>query len=206
MARTRSAILSVAVLAAVACCGLRSTAFIAPRGQAQTPTAPPSQAQLAAAGLFLATAPAPAHAGGMFDFGLTLPFVAGTFLLMMVTLNALFYSPVSTEMEDRDAKLLKTLSDATDMLSKADGIQVTYTAQIREAREKASEAVKEYRAKTEAAVSAQIASAQADRDMKAKALRAKLEADVDAKKQAAESEIKKRQDAFVKETMVAVGL
>merc|ERR1719343_1490247 len=117
--------------------------------------------------------PAPAHAGGMFDFGITLPFVAITFLTMMATLNALWYAPVSAEVDDRNAKLLKTLSEATDMLSKADEIQVEYTEQIREAREKASAAVKEYREKTEAEISAQIASAAAERDAKAKDVRAR---------------------------------
>ena len=33
----------------------------------------------------------------MFDFGITLPFVAITFLTMMAVLNALFYAPVSAE-------------------------------------------------------------------------------------------------------------
>merc|ERR1719198_1171373 len=108
----------------------------------------------------------------------------------MVTLNALWFARVTEEMEDRDAKLLKTLSDATDMLAKADEIQVTYTEQIREAREKASEAVKDYRAKTEAAVNAQVAQATAERDKKA----------------AAEAEIATRQAAFVKETLAAIAL
>ena len=189
-------------MALLGCSGL---SFIAPRGQA-TLSAPLTQGQLAAAGLFLATAPAPAHAGGMFDFGITLPFVAITFLTMMAVLNALFYAPVSAEMEDRDTKLLKTLSQATDMLAKADEIQVVYTEQIREARENASAAVKEYRAKVEKDVSGKIASATAAAEMKANALRATLEKDVDAKKKSSEPEIKARQAAFVKETLVAVGL
>ncbi|CAK0878761.1 unnamed protein product [Prorocentrum cordatum] len=72
-------------------------------------------------------------------------FVAITFLTMMATLNALWYAPVGDEMEDRNAKLLETLSLATDKLTKADAIQVEYTEKIREAREKASAAVSDYR-------------------------------------------------------------
>merc|ERR1711972_948006 len=117
--------------------------------------------------LLLAVVPEPAHAGGMFDFGITLPFVAITFLVMMATLNALWYSPVTAEVDDRNAKLLKTLSEATDMLSKADEIQVEYTEQIRVAREKASAEVKAYRQKTEKAIAAQIESATAERERKA---------------------------------------
>merc|ERR1719499_76591 len=101
---------------------------------------------------------------------------------MMATLNALWYSPVSEEMEDRNAKLLKTLSEATDMLSKADEIQVEYTEQIRVAREEASAAVKTYRQKTEAAIAEQVAQAAAERDRKAAEVRSKLEADIQSKK------------------------
>mmetsp|Transcript_47051 Transcript_47051/g.135995 ORF Transcript_47051/g.135995 Transcript_47051/m.135995 type:complete len:213 (-) Transcript_47051:222-860(-) len=154
----------------------------------------------------LANVPEPAHAGGMFDFGLTLPFVAVTFLTMMAVLNALWYSPVTSDMDDRNAKLLQTLSEATDMLTKADEIQVEYTEQIRVAREKASKAVAEYRQKTEAAIEAQLRSAAADRDLKAAEVRAKLEADVEAKMKAAESEIESRKSAFVSETLAGLTL
>jgi len=156
--------------------------------------------------MLAASIPMPAHAGGMFDFGLTLPFVAITFLLMMVTLNALWYSPVTTEMDDRNAKLLQTLSEATDMLTKADTIQVEYTEQIRQAREKASKAVAEYRQTTEAAINAQINAAKRERDNKAAEAKAKLDAEVQQKIQSAEAEIEKRKNEFVKESMAAMAL
>merc|ERR1712048_122514 len=120
--------------------------------------------------------------------GLTLPFVAVTFLLMMVVLNALWYSPVTNEMEERNAKLLQTLSEATDMLTKADEIQVEYTEQIREAREKASAAVAAYRETTEKAIAVQIEAAKAEREKKAAEVSSKLEADVEAKISSAESQ------------------
>uniref|UniRef100_A0A7S4WD91 Uncharacterized protein n=1 Tax=Alexandrium monilatum TaxID=311494 RepID=A0A7S4WD91_9DINO len=125
---------------------------------------------------------------------------------MMAVLNALWYGPVTTEMDDRNAKLLQTLSQATDMLTKADEIQVEYTEQIRVARESASKAVAEYRQATESSINAQMRSAAADRETKVAEVRAKLEADVAAKKEAAEAEIEKRKAAFVKETLTAVSL
>merc|ERR1712061_244800 len=99
-----------------------------------------------------------------------------------------------------------TLSEATDMLSKADEIQVEYTEQIRAAREEASKAVKAYREKTEAAIAQQVAAAAQERDVKAKAVRSKLEADIDAKKQAAEADIEKRKAAYVKDTLAGINL
>merc|ERR1712187_250604 len=140
-------------------------------------------------------------AGGMFDFGITLPFVAITFLLLMFTLNTLWFAPVTSEMEERNSKLLQTLSEATDMLAKADEIQVEYTEQIRQAREAASKSLTEYRKKTEAVVAVELTSATTQREEKAAELRAKLEADVEAKMKAAESEIETRKKTFIKETL-----
>merc|ERR1719356_1900889 len=110
----------------------------------------------AASAALLAAVPMPAYAGGMFDFGLTLPFVAITFLTMMAVLNTLWYGPVTDEMEERNAKLLQTLSEATDTLTKADEIQVEYTEQIRSAREKASKAVSNFRDMTQSAIEAKL--------------------------------------------------
>merc|ERR1712187_485525 len=149
----------------------------------------------------LAAAPLPAYAGGMFDFGLTLPFVAVTFLTMMAVLNALWYSPVTNDMEERNAKLLQTLSEATDTLTKADEIQVQYTEQIKEAREKASAAVAAYRDTTEKEIATKIAAATMERDTKAKEVKAKLEVYIQAKMTAAETEIEKRKSAFVSEIL-----
>merc|ERR1719495_1169739 len=125
----------------------------------------------------------------MFDFGLTLPFVAVTFLLMMVVLNALWYSPVTNEMEERNAKLLQTLSEATDMLTKADELQVEYTEQIRQAREKASKAVSDYRKTTQDNIDAKLAAAAAERDSKAAEVKSKLNKDMQARIDAAEDSI-----------------
>ncbi|CAE7876461.1 atpF2 [Symbiodinium microadriaticum] len=132
MAPTRRSPLLVVLALAVAAC---SPAFLMP---GLRPSVPEKTQQLVAGAALVASMPAPAHAGGMFDFGLTLPFVAGSFLLLMAVLNALFYAPVSEEMEERNSKLLQTLSDATDMLAEADEMQVQYTAEIKEAREKAA--------------------------------------------------------------------
>lgn len=154
----------------------------------------------------LASLPAPAYAGGMFDFGLTLPFVAVTFLLMMVVLNALWYSPVTNEMEERNAKLLQTLSEATDMLTKADDIQVEYTEQIRAAREKASKAVAEYRDMTQTAIDAKLASAARERDNKADEVRSKLTQEYQKRIAAADADIEAKKDDFVKGILSKVAL
>jgi len=204
-ARTRSAALRTAAAAALALAllGCSSGFVAAPPQRAPQAGQPPAVAVGAA---LLAAAPMPAYAGGMFDFGLTLPFVAITFLTMMATLNALWYAPVGDEMEDRNAKLLETLSLATDKLTKADAIQVEYTEKIREAREKASAAVSDYRKEIEKGIKAKLAAATSQRAAQASALQAKLEAEVKAKMDAAEPEIEKRKSTFVKETLASCSL
>merc|ERR1711933_55614 len=174
-----------------------------------TGTAPTSTAQpmLTAGGaLLLAATPQPAFAGGMFDFGLTLPFVAVIFLTMMAVLNALWYSPVTDEMEERNAKLLQTLSEATDMLTKADEIQVEYTEQIREAREKASKAVADYRATTTASIETKLAGAAAEREAKSAEVKAKLNKDMEARIAKADSDIAAKKEEFVKGILEKVAL
>merc|ERR1712014_372121 len=97
------------------------------------------------------------------------------FLAMMTVLNALWLAPVTAEVDERNAKLLQTLSEATDMLAKADEIQVQYTAEIKEARKKASQALIEARATQEKALKAEFAAATAKRESEAAELKATLE-------------------------------
>mmetsp|Transcript_115814 Transcript_115814/g.162778 ORF Transcript_115814/g.162778 Transcript_115814/m.162778 type:complete len:208 (+) Transcript_115814:46-669(+) len=207
MAKSRSSILALATLATGLLVLLWSMdlGFVAPRSTV-TNQAPPSSALVAGGAALLAAAPMPAYAGGMFDFGLTLPFVALSFLTLMAVLNALFYAPVSEEVEERNAKLLQTLSEATDMLAEADEMQVQYTAEIKEAREKAAQELADARAKTEALIETQLAAAADAREKKAAEVKVKLNAEMTSKIQAAESEIVKRKDGFVKATLSGVGL
>eukprot|EP00440_Ansanella_granifera_P048034 gb/GFBE01052031.1/.p1 GENE.gb/GFBE01052031.1/~~gb/GFBE01052031.1/.p1 ORF type:complete len:206 (+),score=52.30 gb/GFBE01052031.1/:1-618(+) len=199
--KRRSTGVVVLALGAAACC---APAFLAPASRASAPEQ--AQQTLAIGGAALvASLPAPAYAGGMFDFGLTLPFVAGTFLLMMVVLNALWYGPVTEEVDERNAKLLKTLSEATDRLAKADEIQVQYTAQIREAREKASAELATARQRLEESVNAELSVAAEKRDAKAAEIRAKLDQEVQSKIASAEGEIESRKAEFVKATLAGAG-
>eukprot|EP00930_Biecheleria_cincta_P025804 TRINITY_DN1830_c0_g2_i1.p1 TRINITY_DN1830_c0_g2~~TRINITY_DN1830_c0_g2_i1.p1 ORF type:complete len:206 (+),score=60.15 TRINITY_DN1830_c0_g2_i1:44-661(+) len=200
--RSRSSALAALLVVATALAGL---SFIAPSGPARREM-PGSPAVVAGGAALLAAAPMPAYAGGMFDFGLTLPFVAVTFLLMMVVLNALWFAPVTAEVDERNAKLLQTLSEATDMLSKADKIQVQYTADIKEAREKASKALVEARAEQEKVLKVEYAAAASKRDSEAAELKQKLQQDTAQKMKDAEPEIEKRKAEFIKSTLSEVAL
>ena len=67
-----------------------------------------------AAGNALLAAPAFAEAGKIFDFNLTLPLMAGQFLVLMVVLDKLVYSPVGKVLDDRDAQLRSKLEAVKD--------------------------------------------------------------------------------------------
>eukprot|EP00416_Gambierdiscus_australes_P030955 CAMPEP_0171085394 /NCGR_PEP_ID=MMETSP0766_2-20121228/18915_1 /TAXON_ID=439317 /ORGANISM="Gambierdiscus australes, Strain CAWD 149" /LENGTH=207 /DNA_ID=CAMNT_0011542965 /DNA_START=49 /DNA_END=672 /DNA_ORIENTATION=- len=202
----RSQALSMGLLSVLALFCANSVAFLTSASRVRLSGFSRQSTAVVGGAALLSSVPQPAHAGGMFDFGFTLPFVAITFLTMMAVLNALWYGPVTTDMDDRNAKLLLTLSDATDMLTKADEIQIEYTEQIRTAREKASQAVAEYRKTTETALAKEVRSAAAEREAKASEAKAKLDSGVQAKMQEAEAEIERRKIAFVKETLAAVSL
>ncbi len=68
----------------------------------------------AAVGNALLAAPALAEPGKIFDFNLTLPLMAGQFLILMVILDKLVYSPVGKVLDDRDAQLRTKLEAVKD--------------------------------------------------------------------------------------------
>ena len=58
-------------------------------------------------------------AGGLFDFGATLPFIAVQFLLLMFILNLLLYSPLIKLVNQRNEYILDNLGDASMYLEDA---------------------------------------------------------------------------------------
>jgi len=66
--------------------------------------------------------------GGLFDFNATLPLVAIQFLLMVVLLNILLYSPLLTIIEERKEYILTNLGKASEILIEANKL----TAQCEE--------------------------------------------------------------------------
>jgi F-type H+-transporting ATPase subunit b len=58
-------------------------------------------------------------AGGLFDFGSTLPFIAVQFLLLMFILNLILYSPLIKLVNQRNEYILDNLGDASMYLEDA---------------------------------------------------------------------------------------
>lgn len=103
----------------------------------------------------------PAEAAGkLFDFNLTMPIMAGQFLLLMVFLDKAWFTPVGKVLDERD-ELIR---------SKLQAVQ-SDTSSIAEMQEKAEAMVKEARAEANAAVNKAKSTTQAEQDAKLEVLK-----------------------------------
>lgn len=72
----------------------------------------------------LLSMPAHAEAGKIFDFNLTLPIMAGEFLLLMVFLDKSWFSPVGQLLDERDKQLREKLAVVKDNSGEVNKLQV----------------------------------------------------------------------------------
>lgn len=100
-------------------------------------------------------------AGKLFDFGLTLPVMAGQFLLLMVFLDKTWFTPVGRVLDERDELIRSKLASVQGDSSKLAEMQAEAERLLKEARDAATAAVNEARTTT-----------QAEQDAKLEALRA----------------------------------
>lgn len=75
--------------------------------------------------------------GGLFDINATLPLVAIQFLLLMVVLNILLYSPLLTVITERNDYVLTNLAKASEILTKANNLTAQYEQELNSVRKEA---------------------------------------------------------------------
>jgi len=75
--------------------------------------------------------------GGLFDINATLPLVALQFVLLMVILNILLYSPLLTIIEERKEYILNKLAKASEILSQANELTAQYEQELSSVRKEA---------------------------------------------------------------------
>ena len=68
--------------------------------------------------------------GGLFDIDATLPLVAIQFLLLMVILNILLYSPLLSIIAERNDYILNNLTKASEILTKANELTLQYEEEL----------------------------------------------------------------------------
>ena len=72
--------------------------------------------------------------GGLFDINATLPLVAIQFILLMVLLNVILYSPLLTVIEERKDYILTNLAEASEKLAQAKELNAQYEDDLEMAR------------------------------------------------------------------------
>lgn len=72
--------------------------------------------------------------GGLFDFGATLPLVALEFLLLMLVLNLILYTPLFKVMNQRKEYIMNNLSKANDLLQEVENLTTLYEKELAEAK------------------------------------------------------------------------
>ena len=75
--------------------------------------------------------------GGLFDINATLPLVAIQFLLLMIILNVILYSPLLTIIEERKEYILTNLGKASELLSQANKLTAQYEEELNSVRKEA---------------------------------------------------------------------
>jgi len=75
--------------------------------------------------------------GGLFDINATLPLVAIQFILLMVLLNVILYSPLLTIIEERKEYILNNLAKASKILSQANELTAQYEQELNSVRKEA---------------------------------------------------------------------
>jgi F-type H+-transporting ATPase subunit b len=75
--------------------------------------------------------------GGLFDINATLPLVAIQFILLMVILNIILYSPLLTIIEERKEYILSNLAEASEKLAQAKQLTTQYEQDLETARKEA---------------------------------------------------------------------
>jgi F-type H+-transporting ATPase subunit b len=75
--------------------------------------------------------------GGLFDINATLPLVAIQFILLMVILNVILYSPLLTIIEERKEYILSHLAQASEKLAQAKELTTQYEKDLETTRKEA---------------------------------------------------------------------
>ncbi|MEW5304261.1 MAG: hypothetical protein WDW38_011284 [Sanguina aurantia] len=134
--------------------------------------------------------PASADAGKIFDFNLTLPVMAGQFLLLMVFLDKFWFTPVGKVLDERDGMIRDKLAsvkdnsgdvskfakEAEEILRKARSeVAAMITSKKNVKQAELDKVYNEYKARVTAEVDASIAAVEVESASVLKALDAKVE-------------------------------
>ena len=132
-----------------------------------------------------------AEAGKIFDFNLTMPLMAGQFLLLMVFLDKTWFSPVGQLLDDRDKQLRDKLAIVKDNSGAVNDLQAQAEKLIGEARSAAQKQVTEAKAAVSADAAKELATAKAKVDAELGRALAALESEKEAALKGLDAQVSK---------------
>ncbi|VFQ60740.1 unnamed protein product [Cuscuta campestris] len=151
----------------------------------------------------LAAAPPPAMAeemqkASLFDFNLTLPIMMVQFLLLMVALDKIYYSPLGKFMDERDAAIKDKLNRAKEMSEEARRLDEQAAAVMSAAREEIAAALRQKRTETQAEMEKRLEEGRAKVEAELAAALEQLEVQKMETMKQLESQISSLSDEIVK--------
>jgi len=100
--------------------------------------------------------------GGLFDINATLPLMALQIIILVLLLNALFYSPITKVLDERNSYISESLKSATSMLDEAESLSKEYEEKLTAAREEAQDILNSSKEEAQNTVRLQVEQAQKD--------------------------------------------
>ncbi|NJM44894.1 MAG: F0F1 ATP synthase subunit B' [Alkalinema sp. RU_4_3] len=133
----------------------------------------------------------------MFDFDGTLPLMAVQFLLLMVTLNAILFKPLTKVIEGRADLIRDSQSGAKQGLEQINAITQQYEKALTDSRRQYQDIIAKAQAEAQKIADDQIAAAQAE----AMAQREQAQKELDQQKSAAMASLEQQVGALSQEIL-----
>jgi F-type H+-transporting ATPase subunit b len=122
-----------------------------------------------------------AEKGKLFDFDATLPLMMIQFVILVATLNSLFYKPLGKVLDDRDEYIRGGLSNAKARLAEAEQLTEKYELELTQTRRDAQAVITTAKVEAQKIAATQLAEAQ----QAAQAQREAAQQEIDRQKQTA---------------------
>ncbi|KAA0852287.1 hypothetical protein EYC93_27690 [Enterobacter hormaechei] len=161
---------------------------------------------VATAAVAVAAAPSPALAeqmekAALFDFNLTLPLIATEFLLLMVALDKLYFTPLGKFMDERDAKIRAELGGVKDASEEVRQLEEQAAAVLKAARAEIAAALNKMKKETTQELEAKLDEGRRRVEAELVEALANLEAQKEEAVKALDAQIASLSDEIVKKVL-----
>ncbi|XP_062023279.1 ATP synthase subunit b', chloroplastic [Rosa rugosa] len=137
----------------------------------------------------------------LFDFDLTLPIQAVQFLLLMVALDKIYYSPLGKFMDERDADIREKLGSVKDTSAEVKQLEEQGVAIMRAARAEISAALSKMKKETQAEVEVKLAEGRKKVEAELQEALGKLEEQKEETLKSLDAQIANLSDQIVKKVL-----